>query len=265
LSATGRGGAHGARARIGIGAALAAGLAVPRPAAAVTLANLAGEVERITLDPLGDHYAGGTLVVRGQVVIVPRNLLVDPPANRLTLQELFLTAPPDCAGNTGLAKSDPCLLDATGAFATVQANRSDAGNVIAGAIRVGKGLEAVVGDVTCVDHTAGFLRVNGVAGDPATGDMIRLNDPTGRHTIQQGPGCAPGSPNCSADPRFGVDPDNHTAAFIAGYPMCIPSTALGGARTVGSDAAGVGDPFCPDTDRAAANFFSPPPRRCLRR
>jgi len=30
--------------------------------------------------------------------------------------------------------------------------------------------------------------------------------------------------NCSADPRFTLDPDNYTNVFTTGYPLCIPST-----------------------------------------
>ena len=43
-------------------------------------------------------------------MVIPRNLLIDLPANRLTLQQLFAQAPPACLANgeTGLAKADRC-------------------------------------------------------------------------------------------------------------------------------------------------------------
>ena len=54
--------------------------------------------------------------------------------------------------------------------------------------------------------------------------MVRVNDPSGRHTIQQGAGCAPGNEeNCSADARFGIDSTNYTFAFATGYPPCVPT------------------------------------------
>ena len=79
--------------------------------------------------------------------------------------------------------------------------------------------------------------------------MIRINDPTTRHTIQRGLGCS-SSPsagaNCSPDERFPVDNENYTVAFMTGVPICIPSTVVtGGQRSVGADANGFGDPFCP--------------------
>jgi hypothetical protein len=83
--------------------------------------------------------------------------------------------------------------------------------------------------------------------------------------VQQGLGCAAGSPNCSADPRFTLDPDNYTNVFGSGYPICIPSTvprtvtialpavigisglALGTVARANLD--GTGDALCPTTNR----------------
>src|SRR6185369_9544315 len=85
-----------------------------------------------------------------------------------------------------------------------------------------------------------------------------------RHSIQSGAGCA-GGPNCSADPRFTLDPDNYVIAFSTGYPVCIPSSVprnfpgLPAIPTSGiaavangptqANANGVGDRSCPDTNR----------------
>lgn len=228
-------------------------VAVASPAAASTSAIVGGEIERITLDAPGDHFAGGVIVVGGQNVVVPRNLLVDLPATRLTLSQLFAEAPPACAAQatTGLARTDPCLRGAAGAFATVRANRRSSGDLIAGEVFIDKGAEQVTGVVTYIDHANGYFRINGQPGSDATGVMVRLNDPQARHTVQQGPGCRPGSDNCSPDSRFGVDPDNYTAAFVTGVPVCLPSIVAGGARTQGSNLQGNGDPLCPQTNRAS--------------
>ena len=218
------------RRAIPVVALLAVGipLAAPTSVGAVAGAGVvAGEIERIVLDEPGDVYAGGQMVVGGQNVIIPRNLLFDLPANRLTLQQLFAQAPAECVANheTGLAKTDACNHTGAGGFATLSANRVATGDVIVGDGFIEKGVESVQGNVTYIDYTGGWFKVNGRTGDPTTGVMVRLNDPGSRHTVQSGPGCSAGSPNCSADPRFTLDPDNYTNAFTSGYPLCIPSTS----------------------------------------
>jgi len=229
-------------------------LAGPGPARAAVQAPVTGEIEFITVNDPADHWSGGIIVVGGQNIIIPKNLLIDLPANRVTLQQLFVEAPAACLarGETGLAKGDVCNTTGTGGFATISAHVTTAGNNIAGDVLIEKGREAVSGLVTYISYTDGYYVVNGLPNDPNTGVMVRLNDPSGRHTIQQGLGCAAGSENCSADPRFLLDPDNYTNASSTGYPYCLPSTVTGGLRTVGANAlTGAGDPFCPDTNRPA--------------
>ena len=229
--------------------------------AAAMNAPIAGEIQRITIDNAADTWSGGTIVVGGQTVILPRNLLIDLPANRLTLKELYDLAPAAClaAGETGLAKADACNTSGMGGIAAVSANRTSAGNVIAGDVLVSKGSEVVTGAITYVNFAEGWFRVNGAVGSPTTGVMVRLNDPGSRHTVQSGLGCAAGSDavNCSPDPRFTLDPDNYTNVFTTGYPLCIPSTTsravpdpLGTATTTSQAAAdGTGDFLCPTTNR----------------
>lgn len=218
-------------------------------AAAVTQAPIVGEIDYLQLDPAADKWAGGVMVVGGLNVILPRNLLIDLPANRLTLKDLFDQAPPGCEGTSGLARADACRAGQAGAIATVLANRLDSGQVVAGEVFIQKGIEAIAGVVTHLDHTAGFFVLNGAPGSSETGVMVRINEPQGRHTIQGGPGCAVGSQNCSPDVRFAVDADNYTVAFSTGYPLCIPSTVTGGLRTTGATADGAGDPLCPVQNR----------------
>jgi hypothetical protein len=214
---------------------------------APAMAPIVGEIERISLDNPADVWSGGRIVVGGDNVVIPRNLLIDLPANRLTLQQLFAQAPPSCVANgeTGLAKADRCNTRVSGGLATIFANRTLGGDVIAGDVRIAKASESVTGTVTYVSYADGYFRLNGIPGDAATGVMVRVNDPSGRHTIQQGPGCVPGNTeNCSADARFGIDASNYTFAFATGYPPCIPSVA-NGANAV----TGTGDPFCPSDNR----------------
>jgi hypothetical protein len=230
--------------------------------AAATNAPVTGEIQYLTLDSPGDHWSGGTIVVGGQIVVLPRNLLLDLPANRLTLNQLFEQAPAAClaTGESGLAKGDLCNPTGSGGFASIAANRTSAGNVIAGDVLIDKGLEAVTGTVSYISYANGYYRLNGLPNDPNTGTMVRLNDPDARHTIQSGPGCA-GGPNCSPDPRFTLDADNYTNVFSSGYPYCIPSTAqrtfvdvLGlGTTTAQAQANGSGDVLCPLTNRTVNN------------
>ncbi|TAN40738.1 MAG: hypothetical protein EPN25_06505 [Nitrospirae bacterium] len=236
--------------------------------AAPVQAPIIGEIESITINTPSDHWSGGSIVVGGQSVILPRNLLIDLPANRLTLKQIFDQAPAACiaAGESGLAKGDSCNTSGAGGFATISANVTNAGNIIAGDVLIQKGIESVAGRVTYINYTDGYLRVNGgilnaTQVDDNTGVMIRLNDPTGRHTVQQGRGCLPGALNCSPDPRFTLDPDNYVFAFSTGFPACIPSTVartfvdvLGlGTTTAQGLADGSGDVLCPATNRSINN------------
>jgi len=240
--------------------------------AAPTLSVISGEIEQLTLNTPGDLWSGGWVRVGGQPVVLPRNLLLDLPANRLSLDQLFSAAPKPCLdrGESGLAKSDVCSTTGSGGFATIQANRTDAGDVIAGDVFIEKGREIVSGAVTYVNVDAGYFRLNGSAGIDAGGTIVRLNDPTGRHTVQRGAGCITGSTgNCSPDPRFTLDADNYTAAFSTGYPMCVPSSVprtftdtldvnRNGDTTerlvAQSRPDGTGDLLCPDTNRNPFNI-----------
>jgi chitodextrinase len=234
--------------------------------AAPSTALITGEIEQLTLTDPTDVWSAGTIVVGGQSITIPRNLLIDFPANRLTLQQTFVQAPPECVarGESGLAKADACNTSATGAIATIAANRTNGGNIIAGDVFFQKGAELISGVVTYINFTDGYFRLNGNPGDATTGVMVRLNDPTGRHSVQQGLGCASTAFNCSPDPRFTEDPDNYTQIFATGYPLCIPSTVprpftdaldfnnngnTTETLTAQSNAAGADDLLCPAGNR----------------
>ncbi len=231
-------------------------------------APITGEIERLTLNSQKDPWSGGVVVVGGQNIIIPRNLLMDLPANRLTLNQLFAQAPAACLqrAESGLAKADVCNDNRTGAHITIHANRTSAGNVIAGDIFIEKGTETVKGNVTYINYTDGYFRLNGTLNSATTGVMVRINDPENRHTVQQGSGCVAGTVNCSPDRRFGLDPDNYTNTFSTGVPSCLPSTVtrsfidtldLDGdgnvteTLTTTSSATGTGDLLCPSTNRTA--------------
>ncbi len=225
-----------------------------------TGATIGGKIDSIVLDDANDVWSGGKIVVAGQQVIIPRNLLIDLPANRLSLQQLLTEAPARSrsVGEFGLAADESTGYG--GAFAHILANRNAHGNVIAGDVFIEKGQELITGKVTFIEHTDGYFRVDGIANDPNTGVMVRINDPESRHTIQQGLGAGTEG-NGSPDARFGLDPDNYTITFTTGYPCGIPSTVPVGQRAgfvpgsdnagAASDAQGQGDPFCPTNNRGA--------------
>lgn len=233
--------------------------------AAPTAAEITGEIEHLTLNDPTNVYSGGVMIVGGTQVILPKNLLIDLPANRLSLQQIFAQAPAACIakGESGLAKADTCNASGTGGFATLSGVHSNAGNIIAGDVLLEKGKEVVSGVVSYINYTDGYFRVNGTPGSSTTGVMVRLNDPTSKHTVQQGIGCTAGPNNCSPDPRFTLDPENYVITFSSGYPVCIPSTvarnfpglpALTGlpavaARSTQAAADGTGDLLCPSTNR----------------
>ena len=87
---------------------------------------------------------------------------------------------------------------------------TDSGNVIAAQVDIFKALEAVTGTITYISYTDGYFRVNGILNDPTTGVMIRVNDPTTRHTIQKGIGCAA---NTSAAPMCVIRSTRTTILF----------------------------------------------------
>ena len=239
-------------------------------------ATISGEVERIIVNNPTDTWSGGIMVVGGVNVIIPRNMVIDLPANRLTLQQFFVNTPSACAAidvngdtipdQTGLAKADSCNGSFTGAAVTILGNRSINGDVIAGEIMLEKSTELVSGIISYINYDEGYFRVDGILGDPATGAMVRVNDPEGRHTHQTGASCAGSGPNCSADTRYGVDPDNYTFTASTGYPMCIPSTVargpynfdvnrdgdtsdVGETITAQDDGTGTSDALCPTGNR----------------
>lgn len=241
-----------------------------------TKVSLIGEVERIILDRPGDLFSSGILEVSGMRVVIPTNLLIRLPGRFSTLQELFSQASPECVAKkqTGLALADDCFFERRGATATILANRTSSGSVVAGEVGLVKGNEFVTGVVTYIDHPQGYFRLNGDPVYPAskaTGVMVRMNDPTARHSIQNGLGCS-GTLNCSADTRFQSDPDNYLVAFVTGYPACIPSTVAGAKRgavvkfdSVKGLVSGT-DARCPianrptnaaTTDVADSQFFAP--------
>ena len=197
-------------------AALAALLAVPAaaqlPIPASSQFDLVGFIQSATLDPacVANAHCGGTLVVNGHKVTIPKETIVILPANALTWQELFAQAPAPyglgaATPSTGMAMTDvPTPL--TTYEVHVVGNRVPGAvggdQYIAGLVNVSQqDLNSGAGFINFMDYSTGEMRVGGVIGDPTTGTRVRINDPVGRFGRASTP-----------DGRFTVDADNPTIA-----------------------------------------------------
>ena len=253
---------------------------VPVPAPVKTLApvspfNIVGFIQKATLDSPGDVSSGGTMVVNGITIIVPRNTIFQMPATAMTWEELFALAPSSSApSNLPCASSNPSGLPcSTGPYGlnssngpqtglalsdspaplttyevTVLGNRVANGTTdqyIAGLIFLSQqSLNSGQGYINFIDYAKGELSVSSTLGGP-TGARVRINTPVGRYGISQTP-----------DQRFTADEDNPTIRSSTGYPMCV-------ARF---DPAVATDSLCPQWNRpvdpqtgAYQTIFTMPP------
>ena len=149
-------------------AAVAAGMAdhaQAQPGAQGQTRNtLLGEIENLMITNPTDPWSGGWARIGGQDFVLPRNFLIDLPANRLSLHDLFAQAPPACLalGQSGLARADSCLGGRSGAYAsTMNANRLGSGTTVLGEIWIDKGLESLEGVISYINYDDGYFRING--------------------------------------------------------------------------------------------------------
>src|SRR6478752_1934383 len=217
--------------------------------------DVTGFIQSATLGGSGSGngsgaHQGGFIAVNDQLITVPSETIVILPANALTWQELFASAPaPYTGAATGMALNDvPAPL--TTYEAHVIGNRvlggpGGADVFIAGLIYISQqALNSGMGHINCINYANGEMRVGGTIGNCATGARVQINDPvittfgdvalgTGRYSRGQTP-----------DARFQVDQDNPTIASATGFPMCVP-------RVVADPniAGNPDDARCPTTQR----------------
>jgi hypothetical protein len=199
--------------------------------------EMVGFIQSATLNgPVGDVFAGGTITLNNNVVVVPRNTILQMPATALAWSELFKFAPPPYGPTeTGMALADvPTPPTTYEVF--VQGNR--VGNTyIAGLIFISQlSLHTHQGFINYIDYSIGEIRVGGTPGVGTTGLRVRLNDPKGRFGRAM-----------SNDVRFMIDEDNPTVRAETAYPMCLPRTNpfnLNGTVNPATD-----DPLCPQGNR----------------
>ena len=241
-------------AAVGTSSALAQ---VPAPGADSQFEVL-GFIQQATLDPCGDSFCGGKIVVNNKTIVVPANTIAILPANALTWKELFLQAPfPYTNVATGMAMADsPKPL--TTFEAHITGNQVN-GTFIAGLINISQqSANAGAGFINFIDYSIGEMRVGGKLVRDATtgvpmntldsvnpGARVRINDPIGRFSRPLTP-----------DMRFTIDPDNPTIRSVTGFPMCFPRS---------DPANGPEDARCPQGNRpkdAAGQYlgiFTMPP------
>jgi hypothetical protein len=178
-----------------------------------------GFIQKATLDNPSDTFSGGTLVVNGITITVPRNTLFQMPATSMTWQEMFKLAPAPYGLNaSGGPQSGLALTDNPTPFATYEVNvignrviSGTSDRYIAGLIFLSQqSLNSGQGYINYIDYANGELWVGGPL-NTKTGARVRMNTPGGRYGIAQSP-----------DPRFTADEDNPTIHAESGYPMCIP-------------------------------------------
>ncbi|KAI5795342.1 hypothetical protein DFH27DRAFT_484388 [Peziza echinospora] len=195
-----------------------------------------GIVQAATVNDITDVLSGGTLLVNGLTVIIPRNLLVTLPSITVSWQELFK---PDETLNLPMFGVKSWEVSVTGNFV--------GGEYIAGLVYIFQELlHTSSGFISNIDYATGELRIGGSFSDPTTGTRVIINDPVGRFG------------KVYADwPLLTADTDNPSIKAMTGFPMCIPRF----------DPATTVDPLCPKKNRPtnslgralqAFNFDAPP-------
>jgi hypothetical protein len=190
--------------------------------------DMTGFIQAATLDPTcaADVLCGGTITVNDQVVLVPKNTILQMPALALTWQQVFANAPAQykALGQSGLALSDgaplavPPVPGPLGTYEVhVQGNR--VGNTyIAGLLFLSQSsLQSSQGFINWIDLTTGMFEVGGTMGVSGTGQRVLINDPAGKFGRASNP--------LVIDTRFTIDENNPTVRSATGYPMCIPRSA----------------------------------------
>jgi hypothetical protein len=184
---------------------------------------MTGFMQSATVTNAADIFSGGTVVVNGITVTVPRNTLFQFPQTAMTWQELFTHAPAPykTLGQTGMALTDTPLPLTTYEI-TINGNRVINGSsdqYIAGLIYMSQqSANTSQGYINGFDYTKTDAQgkvipeilVSKTLGG-TTGARIRLNT-QGRY----------GLVDTNADARLGADEDNPTILARTGYPMCLP-------------------------------------------
>jgi hypothetical protein len=202
-------------------------------------------------------FAGGTLTVNGNTIVVPANTVVQYPANSTTWAQMFVQAPPPygmlASRGVGIVpESGMAMADLPAPLTTWEVNV--VGNRVADPVtHVSRYIAALIsfsqealnahqGFINYIDYARGEMRVGGDLANPNSGTRVRLNDPTGKFGMAHSP-----------DPRFTLDPDNPTVRSQTGYPMGLPRWS----PTSPGPSGVTDDPLRPATQRPADALGNP--------
>jgi len=211
--------------RAGVAGLVAAACAGAVLSAAGTSRSVRGVLTGITVNADGS----GTLGCCRQSFVVPAHVRVEFPGASLGMAELFALAPAECRvnGESGLLAADRCR--------AAPEHRRRAVHIVADVV-IERGIstiervmaagadDRVSGPVTFIHTIDGYLRIGGEYGVDAHGRLLRINDPHGRISVQQGAACG-GEGNCSPDVRFAFDATAPSVRFGSGGFACVPSAA----------------------------------------
>jgi hypothetical protein len=184
-----------------------------------------------------------TLVVNGRRIAVAGDVPVAFPGRQFRMREVAAHAPAVCRarGETGLLVTDRCLREQRDGVrprrVAAHLTSDDTDAAVAGSVTMIGTRDQLSGPVTFISLSDGYLRVGGEYGADKAGTLLRLNDPTGSLSVQQGRACG-SEGNCSPDVRFAVDAAAPAVRFKEGPMACVP-------------AAGPWGSFCEDMDDAA--------------
>ena len=223
-------------------------------------ATVYGSINGVQIDRPDDANSPGRLRIGTTVVTLPAGLVVQFPGTTLSLRDLYAQAPARCRerGESGLVTTDACRHpvedtsgrspiwsaqsdltprsrldpvptgDASKTLATVVAERDLHSRLTAKTAEFTRNDRSVWGAVTFINEEEGYLRINGAYRQDVGGAILRVNDPEGRISSQNGTGCG-AEGNCSPDVRFKIGTGaNPTVSFAEGYAACVPAGAAGG-------------------------------------
>jgi hypothetical protein len=209
------------------------------------LVEVRGAVTGFVLDP----DAGAVLTVGARRIIVPADLEMEFPGQRLAAAAVFAQAPAACRDQrrSGLERGDDCLGERRDRFtppqAIVHASPTKDGTLSAVAVTI-TAPGRVSGAVTFIHPEEGYVRIRGEYGADAGGTLLRLNDPSAARSAQGGIACG-SEGNCSPDVRFGIDLVGTGVGFEGAGAACIPSSVSAGACPAAREGDWADQPVAP--------------------
>jgi hypothetical protein len=194
------------------------------PLASQETLTIEGRLEAVSISDRGD----ATLLVNRRRLGASADAPVMFPGRRVTVRALAAEAPARCRirKETGLLPTDRCLGTGNGPHVRVSVEAARVGDaLVATSLTIHGTGERVSGAVTFLASEDGYMRIGGEYGADRGGTLVRINDPHGAFSVQQGRACGDEG-NCSPDARFAADVTEPAVRFENGPPACIPSIGM---------------------------------------